>query len=157
MTSGPSEYRIEKVRRRVSLVMAGGERLHGDIFLQPTARYHSGPQEPLDLLNESDAFLPVDMDGRNLSLVAKDQIIRVQYEERAADTEMDGVALASVEIHCTDGSVVGGTIRLETRADRPRLLDFLNGGGDHERFLRLRMPNGVCLVNRRQIAQVRHR
>lgn len=150
-----SEYRIEKVRRRVAIILTGGARLHGDLFLQPSARYRVGPQDPLDLLNEADRFLPVAVDGTAMTLLAKDHIIRVQYEEREADTHLEGVSLAAVDVHCIDGAVVGGTLRLETPADRPRLLDYLNDVPDA--FLRVRMPTAVCLVNRRRIAQVRHR
>src|SRR3954465_9664515 len=119
-----NEYRIEKVRRRVSISMVGGVVLDGDLFLQPTARYRVGPQDPWELLNEDDRFLPLAVDGGPPVLLAKKSIIRIQYDGDAADTEIDGVALASVEMHCTDGGTVDGTLRLETRADRPRLLDF---------------------------------
>jgi hypothetical protein len=61
----------------------------------------------------------------------------------------------AVDLVLADGSVAGGELRLETRASRSRLLDFLNE--DSQRFLALRSPSCVRLVNRRQIAQVRHR
>ena len=44
---------------------------------------------------------------------------------------------------------------IQTRANRARLIDFLNG--DDQRFLTLRFAGGVCLVNRTQIVQVRRR
>lgn len=155
MNESTSEYKIEKVRRRVLIVITGGARMHGDLFLQPTARYRAGPQDPADLLNDAEPFLPVALDGHVMTFIAKDQIIRVQYEESPADTSPKGAAPASVEIHCTDGTAMTGTLRLEMPADRPRLLDYLNG--ESAAFLRLVMPTAVCLVNRRQITQVRHR
>lgn len=155
MSESTSEYRIEKVRRRVLLVLTGGARLHGDLFLQPSARYRSGPQDPADLMNDAEPFVPVALDGHVMTFLAKDQIIRVQYEEQSTDASEEGAASAAVEIHCADGTTLSGTLRLELPADRPRLLDYLNG--ESAAFLRLVIPSGVCLVNRRQITQVRHR
>jgi hypothetical protein len=51
--------------------------------------------------------------------------------------------------------VSSGALRLETRLERPRLLDYLND--ESQRFITLRSPQGICLINRRQIAQVRPR
>lgn len=150
-----SEYRIEKVRRHVSVSLSGGGTLEGDIFLQPSARYRSGPQDPAELFNEPELFIPFAAEGDQLVLLAKDHLARVQFDDQDADTLVDGVMGVSVEIVLADGSHVDGELRLETRSDRSRLLDYLNGG--HQRFLTLRSPTGVCLVNWRQIAQVRQR
>lgn len=150
-----SEYRIEKVRRSVTLRLAGGVTLAGDIFVQPTARFRAGPQEPADLLNEPEAFIPVATVEDELMLVAKDQIEHVQFPADGSDTHNDGVADAAVEVWLTDGTSLSGVLRLETRADRSRVLDFLND--EQQRFLTLRTPFGTCLVNRRHITQVRQR
>lgn len=150
-----SEYRIEKVRRHVSMMLDGGQTLEGDVFLQPTARYRTGPQDPADLLEEPEPFFPLASDGRDLLLVAKNQLRWLQFANSGADTDLGGVAEANVEVTFTDGSSTTGALRLETRVDRPRLLDFLND--DHHQFLRLHVPQGVCLINRSKIAQVRQR
>ena len=169
-----SEYRIEKVRRRVSVALSGGGTLVGDIFLQPSARYRSGPQDPAELFNEPESFFPLATNGDELILIAKDHVKTVQFDDAEVDTFVDGVtdgrsdrrqAVRSdsagvatgvvVEVVLRDGSHVDGELRLEMRSDRTRLLDFLNGG--QQRFLTLRSPGRVCLVNWRQIAQVRQR
>ena len=68
------DYRIEKVRHRVELTLASGVRLDGDIFLQAFARFKAGPEEPLDVLNESAPFLPLVLPSSELLLVQKAQI-----------------------------------------------------------------------------------
>lgn len=146
-----NDYRIEKVRHSVLLTLTGGMTLTGDIFLQPTTRYRSGPQHPAELFNEPESFIPVAGIWGSL-LVAKDQIIRVEFEAPPADSPIEGGATATIDVTCTDGGVYGGTVRLDVRADRSRLLDFLNGV--HEHFLMLESPNGICLVNRRHIVHV---
>jgi len=150
-----SEYRIEKVRRRVTIALDGGETLEGDVFLQPAARYRHGPQDPAELFNEPEPFLPLATPGDRSILIAKAQVRSVQFQDEDADTDLGGVAEAEVEVTFTDGTSTSGALRLETRADRPRLLDFLND--DHQRFLRLRLPSGPCLINRSKIAKVRER
>ncbi len=150
-----NEFRIEKLRQRVAIVLAGGVVLEGDIFLQPTARYRSEPQDPEDLFNEADTFVPLGTADGQYILVCKDQVLRVQYDAVASDTEVGDVSDATVEIVFADGSACCGALRLETRADRTRVLDFLNS--EQRRFLLLRSPSGVCLVNRRHVAQVHHR
>ena len=150
-----SDLRIEKVRRHVMVTMAGGSTLQGDVFLQPVARYRTGPQLPGELLNEPEAFFPLATAGDHLVLIAKEQVMRVTLERDAADTDLEGVEEAAVDITFPDGSLTSGYLRLETRADRPRLLDYLNGDRGH--FLTLRSPHGIILINRRQIVQVRQR
>src|SRR5258708_9970093 len=90
-----SDYRIEKVRRRVELTLATGEKLEGDVFLQAFARYRAGPDEPLDVLNESDPFLPLALPSGELLLVQKAQIAVVTTElpdrDDAAETGLVGM------------------------------------------------------------------
>lgn len=147
-----SEYRIEKVRRRVAVSLAGGVVLEGDVFLQPTARYRMGPQDPAELFNEADPFVPLATNTDHRVLVAKEHVTRVQFEADDADTDFGEGTDETVEVVFADGTRCSGQLRLETRSDRARLLDFLNGG--HQRFLTLRSASVVCLVNRGQIAQV---
>lgn len=150
-----SEYRIEKIRRPVTIALVGGTTLSGDVFLQPSARYRPGPQDPAELFNEDDQFVPLATASEELVLVAKEQITTVQFAESAVETLPDGVAGVAVDVVFADGAVASGELRMETRASRSRLLDFLNE--DSQRFLTLRSSSSVCLVNRRQVAQVRHR
>ncbi|HVX38482.1 MAG TPA: hypothetical protein VHB25_02825 [Gemmatimonadaceae bacterium] len=150
-----SEYRIEKIRRGVTLRLAGGATLAGDVFVQPTARFRAGPQDPAELFNEPEPFIPIATVEDELILVAKDQVAHVQFPGDSADTAIEGIADAAVDVWLADGTSLSGVLRLETRADRSRVLDFLND--EHQRFLALQTPFGICLVNRRHITQVRHR
>src|SRR5437763_222545 len=99
-----SEYRIEKVRRRVSVAVMGGETLEGDIFLQPTARYRAGPQDPGELFNEADPFVPLATggEGGDLVLLAKEHITRVEFPADPADTDLGGVGEAAVDVGFAD-------------------------------------------------------
>lgn len=151
-----SEFRIEKLRRRVAIDLVGGARLDGDVFLQPSARYRNGPQTPSELFNEPDPFIPVATGDDAFTLVAKAQVLRVQFPADSTDTDEREVEGVAVDVTLADGSFASGTLRLEMRAERPRLLDFLNAD-DRAPFLTLRSAADVILINRRLIAQVRQR
>ena len=147
-----SEYRIEKHRRDLKLVMADSTKLVGDVFLRPTSRYRSRPEEPADLLNDDEPFFALDRNGETI-LVAKANVASAETtldEDDALDTGALGV---TVEVVMRDGTAFDGSIFLESRSDRPRLLDFLNSY--RQRFIPLVSPGQVMLLNTQFIAHVR--
>jgi hypothetical protein len=148
-----SEYRIEKLRRSVQVVLTDGTELQGEIFLRPVSRYRSRPEEPVDLLNDTEPFFALSHEG-SVKLVAKDSVAVVT--STSADDD-DHVHIATpgipVEVTMNDGSACGGCIFPETREGRPRLLDFLNSYRD--RFLPVVDSQQVYLVNTHTIAHVR--
>ncbi len=146
-----NEYRIEKLRRPLAVVLRDGQRLEGEVFLRPVSRHRPRPEEPAELLNDPDPFFAFVTGGQAL-LVAKSNVARA--ETHAADDTFDlGPLGVTVELTFTDGSVCGGSIFLETPSDRPRLLDFLNGY--RPRFLPVVDAAQVLLVNTQTIAHVR--
>lgn len=147
-----SQYRIEKLRRQLKLVLADGTKLSGEVFLRSTSRYRSRPEEPVDLLNDADPFFVLDRKGEAL-LVAKSQVSRAETELDEDDALDTGALGVTVEVTMRDGTVCDGSIFLESRSDRPRLLDFLNSY--HERFLPVVSPKQVLLLNTQLIAHVR--
>jgi hypothetical protein len=147
-----SDYRIEKQRRELKLVLADGSKLKGDVFLRAVSRYRSRPEDPLDLLNDADPFFALERNGETL-MVAKSQVasaVTDLIDDDALDTGALGVM---VEVTMRDGTDCDGSIFLESRSDRPRLMDFLNAY--KERFLPLVSPGQVLLLNTQFIAHVR--
>ena len=148
-----NEYRIEKLRRSVQVLLADGTELEGEIFLRPVSRYRSRPEEPVDLLNDAEPFFALKHDG-SVKLVAKESIARVVTSSTDDDDQVQ-VATPGIPVEVTmkDGSTCGGIIFPETREGRPRLLDFLNSYRD--RFLPVVDTQQVYLVNTHTIAHVR--
>jgi hypothetical protein len=155
---GMSEYRVEKVRRRVALVLRNGERIEGEVFLRPVSRHRSRPESPADLLNDDDPFFALDRDGEAF-LLAKDGVASAETNEDEDDLQdLETSALGAslgvpVEVTMRDGTVCTGSIFLESRSDRPRLLDFLNRY--QRRFLPVVGATQVTLINTQTIAHVR--
>ncbi len=149
-----SDYRIEKVRHRVELTLASGDHLDGDIFLQAFARFRAGPEEPIDVLNEHERFLPLVLPSGELLLVQKTQIAAVATplpeNDYAAETGIIGM---HVDITFVFGETKRGSVFPELRADRPRLLDFLNNTPLH--FLPFFTADQLLLVSVAHIAYAR--
>ena len=153
-----SEYRVEKVRRTLALVLRNGDRLEGEVFLRPVSRHRPRPEEPADLLNDPDPFFALVRDGEAV-LVRKDNVARADTTYDVDDLEnVETSALGAslgvpVEVTLVDGSMCAGSIFLESRSDRPRLMDFLNSY--RNRFLPVIAAAQVVLLNTHTIAHVR--
>ena len=149
-----SEFKIEKLRHNVEVTLLTGERMIGTVFLEPIARNHAGAQDTRELLNDDDAFFPLETQGK-LLLLAKDQVKLAKYPvERGAL-----VALRTTEARLilVDGQSVEGSIIIEARTEADRLLDHLNHFDG--RFLPMLTANRQTqtLVNRRMIVGVEQR
>jgi len=149
-----SDYRIEKVRHRVEVTLASGLRLEGDIFLQAFARFRAGPEEPLDVLNDPAPFLPLVLPSGELLLVHKSEIAIVGTAlpdiEDPSDT---GVVGMHVDITFVFGETRSGSVFPELRADRPRLVDYLNN--TPEKFVPVFAVEQLLLVSMAHIAYAR--
>src|SRR5213082_2286369 len=146
-------FRVEKLLRAVHVVLTDGRRLDGELFLAERTRAHTGPEEPIDLLNEDAPFFPFFLNEQEVLLVAKQHVSRVETAAPDGDpsSEMPDGAMA-VEITLIDGSAISGVVPLEKRGEQTRLLDFLNGYA--KRFIPVFWGEQVCLVNRLLIASV---
>ena len=149
-----SDYRIEKVRRAVEVTFTNGLRLDGDVFVQTATRFGAGPEEPLDLLNDDEPFLPLVLDTGAAYLVHKAQIAVVGTRLPEGDDAVERAVIGmKVELTLIDGSTHVGCIFPEVRANRQRLIDALNDLSLP--FLALFTTEQLRLVNRRHIAYVR--
>ena len=149
-----SDYRIEKVRYPVELTLASGDRLQGDMFLQAFARFRAGPEEPLDVLNGPEKFLPLELSSGELLLVQKHEIAVVATAlpetDYAAETGIIGM---HVDISFVFGETKRGSVFPELPSDRPRLVDFLNNTPLH--FLPFFTADQLLLVSVAHIAYAR--
>ena len=148
-----SDYRVEKVRHRVAVTLANGIPLVGDIFLLVTARFHDGPEDPIDTLNSDEPFLPLVEASGGVTLVQKSHIVTVTTRRSRSDELSQGANGMEVEFTLSDGTVWTGTIYPELRAEGPRLVDFLNEPS--RRFIALYTDDQVLAVSREHLAYAR--
>jgi hypothetical protein len=148
-----NEVRIEKQRVAVSITMVGGELLSGSLFT-PQIYPPGGPEDPLQLLNESEPFFPLGLATGEVLLIAKDRVLEVMLDGSSGAEELPSSApTALLQVTLAGGETHVGSMRLEVRASRPRVLDYMNFC--MERFMALRTDEGVRLINRKMIERVR--
>ena len=150
-----NEYRIEKDRVPVLVSLVSGARISGTLFVQPYMRHRYGREDASDVLNSREPFFPLATEDGETVLVAKEQVADVEVGAEPEVEAQSQIVARSVNVEVTTayGAKHNGTVYLEVRNDRPRLLDFLNQF-DH-RFLSLHTGDGVRLLNRTLIEQVR--
>jgi hypothetical protein len=154
-SSSIDAYRIEKERLEVTVTLVGSGELHGYIFLQPKVYGYASHSEPVALFNDRELFFPLELDNGEVLLLSKARVADISGLPLAEEDELVRASspMALMEVTLTGGVTRLGSMRLEVRADRPRLLDYLND--IHQRFLMLYSDNGVRLVNRELIERVR--
>lgn len=144
--------KIPKHLRPVTLWVHPEGRVIGSLFLRKQSPHHAGQEEPVEVLNQDEAFLVVKRDHPDeLRFYNRASIVRVEYETTPGASLPD-VKVIPCRIHMMDGSLITGTIRQPLPPDRSRLFDYLNQPS--ERFVKLHVkPNLVLLINKSYIIQ----
>jgi hypothetical protein len=152
-------YRIETTRRSVTVFMADGETLSGHVFIHPSPHRPFEPEDITELFNTEEPFFPLDLHHGGIRLVCKARIAEVAIassEGRGDELSHEAPApMGPVEIVLEGGEARRGSIRLDVRPGRTRVIDYLNG--HNGRFLTLHTVNETRLINRSLINHVRAR
>lgn len=151
----PSDYIIEKSCAPVSLLTLSGERLAGEVYLQPYVHHRRGREEVVDLLNAFEPFFPLRCADGAIRFLLKDEVVEVELDQVPFedDDRRLGAREAVVELTLATGDSYTGCIHYEVPTARPRLLDWLNRL--EQRFILVHASNGPRLVNWRRITAVR--
>jgi len=139
------------------LLLAGGGKREGEVYVMDRVGQHAGPETPLDMLNRAEAFYPFrsKKDGEGVLLVAKARTVtltvpRPQEEDSA---RLSAAKKATLEITLADGSTLNGWATLELPQHHSRLLDYLNAST--EPFFAIATSAEVHLVNRAHVLYAR--
>lgn len=153
--SETNEYRIEKLRCPVTVVLAGGERLAGDLFVQASVPFRLGPEEPADVFNSADPYVPIAESSGEILILAKSRVAEVEIGAPSEQDELRNAGLRPMGIEVTLAGLPprSGFLHIAVRNDRPRLLDFLNALD--QQFLTFYATDGVRLINRAMIERAR--
>lgn len=150
-----SDYRVEKHRTAVVLVTSSGERVAGDVFLQPYVAHRHGPEEVGDLLNSPEPFFPLRCADGAIRFYPKDRVLQVELHDAPPEDDYRrmGAREALVELTPPVGESYRASIFYEVPTARPRLLDYLNRL--EGRFMLVHTPSGCRLVNWAQLDSLR--
>jgi len=148
-----SEYRIEKLKRQVIVLLNDGSTLEGEIFLRPLSRYRPRPEEPLELLNDVEPYFPLLVGPAEAVILSKSGVASFETSlEEGEDQEFTALGLP-VEVTMINGMKCTGSVFIESRPGRQRLFDFLNAFPS--RFLPVVDARRIRLINTQSIAHVR--
>lgn len=148
-------YRIEKNRCRVTVTTMSGEKLTGEIFLQPFAVNHNGPETPLDIFNSTEEFFPLTLDDGETRLLSISRLADVRWKTKES-SEVDRASVSritSLEVRLVTGATHRGTMLMEVPTRHARILDFLNFHS--ERFLTLTADGENLSINREMVESIR--
>lgn len=148
-----SEYYIEKHRMPVTLLLAGGERVSGQVFTQASWRGMTDLEDAWEFMNGEEPFFPFGTAAGGTRLVAKAQVL-------ALETSIDNVAQGRrqlgtptrIRVTLAGGFEFSGQVWLEEVVARARVLDYLNHTRDP--FIALYQGKLAILVNRHHIVFV---
>lgn len=144
---------MPRVAIPASLLLAGGGKLDGEIYVMERVPQHAGPETPLDMLNRPEGFFPFRPkdDGKGILLVAKARavILSVPRPEQEDTVRLSAAKQASLEVKLADGSTVSGWATLELPQHHSRLLDYLNAS--NEAFFAIATADELHLVNRAHV------
>lgn len=146
------DQKITKNRRSVSFTLADGSRIEGYVFLSLYEAGHEGPQRVGDLLNNVDAFIPVDTPDGMLHLNIGNI---VSAETPILEEKNDLMTLGAghnVLITTSLGSVIDGEVFVNLPHERNRVSDYLNHG---ERFFRVFLAEKIVYIGSRFILTVK--
>jgi hypothetical protein len=150
-------YRIQTARKAVILTMLGGEDLRGKAFIHFSSNRPFELEDVSELFNSETPFFPLELDGGEIILVAKERVAEVAADHGedvfdAAPRDLPSPT-ALLQIMLVGGEIRLGSIKLEAPPDRARVLDYLNALTS--RFLTLYTSNEARLINRSLIDRVR--
>lgn len=145
--------KVPKQLKNVTLWVHPEGRVQGALYLREQSPDHAGPEQPLEVLNQCQAFVVIKRDDPDqLRFYNTRSIIRVEYE--TANTATDTTASPAQQLHCQlqmmDGSFINGAIREQLPPGRARLLDYLNR--TDECFIKIHVDEGtIYLINKNYI------
>ncbi len=120
-----NEYRVDKQEHPVAIFLSDGLVLEGVVFLSPYASSHSGTQSISDLLNEKEQFFPFRNHEGNFSLVNKQAVSYLRYQQ--ADSEEGPLGeRKEVRLSFFGGETLQGVVIIDLPRGKDRLVDFIN-------------------------------
>jgi hypothetical protein len=150
-------YRIETTRKAVILTMLGGEELRGHVFIHFSSYRPFELEDVSELFNAPTPFFPLELENSEVILVAKQRVAEVAANRGEDTAELPmrepPIPSALLQVMLVGGEMRVGSIQLEARPDRARVLDYLNAL--KSRFLTLYTSNEARLINRSLIDRVR--
>ena len=127
----------------------------GDIFLSYVAANHEGRERVIDVLNQTDPFIPIHFKDESTKLINKNNLLMVTFLSDGEGTEDSVFANSSIEvaIQLINDICLEANAFFSLPSHSCRVKDFLNQSflDKPESFLELRKGKEVYLINKAYI------
>jgi hypothetical protein len=139
-----NEYKVEKNRFSVKLFFPNKTVREGDIFLSYLAANHEGRERVIDVLNQTDQFIPV---------YFKDESTKLLSDGKGTEDSVFTDSSIEVVIRLINDICLEANVFFSLPAHSCRVKDFLNQSflDKSESFLELRKGKEVYLINKAYI------
>ncbi|MDH3285060.1 MAG: hypothetical protein OEQ13_09990 [Acidobacteriota bacterium] len=158
-TTADEQLKLDKVTVPVDVLLDGGDRLTGEIYLLPVVETECRKECVIDLVRSPEPFLPLGTKGElrminkghivllhvpNPSEAGLDDATELFHHEERVSLELAGVPESDRWIEVA--------VKWSAPADRSRLLDHLNDVGD---WIAVEDESGLALIATHSIVTVR--
>ena len=144
-------FKVPKVKAPLTIHFVGGNSLSGEIFLSPQSQYHFGKEKMLEMLNNDEAFFPLEAETTSsIRLIHKINIVFITTHEEQEKGESG--KHVTVTIVRTDGENLIGDLIIEEPEHRSRALDFFNS--NKGLFFRLQTKDKIYYINSRYVSEI---
>jgi hypothetical protein len=151
-----SEFRIDKERRRATLLLSDGRLVSGSFFVAGSSLSHNGPERVKDLLNGESAFFPFEVRGDggvHAGLYNRDQVVvvRLSSDEAHSQAAYEVAKRQSVSMQLANGARLTGLVRVYCPRGHDRLSDYTRA---EETFRYVETSDALLIVNFRYVLEL---
>lgn len=142
---------VEMSKKKAEIHISDDSRLSGHFFLSLRAQGHTRGQCLLDLLLDERAYLPFEVDGKEIVLLQKGGIVMIESEGCEYLKLVPFQKKMEMQINFFSGQTLEGKVYSDLPHTKSRLSDFLNHS---PRFFCMEVEGKEYLVNTRFIKSV---
>ncbi len=145
-----SEYKVEKTRFPVRVFFEDGTAKEGELYLSVRAAHREGREKAIDVLNQTDLFIPIYFNEESVKLTNKENIVMVSFPSEEEEPEDSVFADITVEvvIHLVNHTRLEGNFFFMLPTHARRVKDFLNQA---DSFLEMKKESDIYLINKKHI------
>jgi hypothetical protein len=143
--------RVPKKKNHLVVYFIGGGTVSGSVFLSQQSAYRFGEEQPIDLLNNPDAFFPFESEEtESIRLIHKRNILWIASREEPAEDDVGKKERISIVF--ANGEKLIGDVIIQQPVHRSRILDFFNSC--EGMFFQLRTESKSLYVNLLYISEI---
>jgi len=143
--------KVEMIKKKVEVYISDDSRLSGHFFLSLRAQGHTRSQCLLDLLLDERAYLPFEVDGKEIVLLQKGGIVMIESGGCEYLKLVPFRKKMGLQICFFSGRTLEGKVYSDLPQTKSRLSDFLNHS---PRFFCMEVDGKEYLLNTRFIKSV---